>query len=465
MLNNTFLKNLSQLSSKDFKEFFKYSISLYNDKSAANELLKYFKKYHPNFERHELEERYAFNKIYPNQTFKKIKLSNAISDLRGRFKEFLLWKKLKEPSFETDFLLLKTLEHYNLETLAKKQFKKIETSLSNKIEPDIWAWMNKLRLAHENYFNLNIEKVDNQIPKIEDVMNQLDAFYGIAKLQYSCEILARKQILNEEITEIRFLQEIKKENWSQFSFLHTCYQSALQLIENGTDENYFLLKKQVIKNLISLKQRDRHVLITYLTNYAASKIREGNQNFAPELFDLYKQGIAFEAFIVDGYFHDMHFGNIVDFGCRFKQYKWSEQFIETWGPRLAENIRNEVITFSKAFIFYETKKYDLAFELLQNDFNKNLFYAVRAKWLELVCLYELDFSQTLIADKCKAFNKFIRRSNLINESLGKGMLNFIKIFLLLLEPNGKKEKLLESLEKVKYIAYKSWLVEKIEEKK
>lgn len=463
MKNNVFLITLSKISKKEVKDFYNYSVKHSSEDSAANKVLAYLVKHYGNYDSHHMEERLAFRKIFTGQNFVEKKIGNAISDLRARLIEYLYWKELEQNSLEKEILILKILEKRGLDNLVKKQIKNV-TNISKKVPQNMWFWMNNLRLAHEKYYNLDLEKVAQESLKIEEVMKQLDNFSAIAKLKYSCEFFARTNIINESFKGIKYLDEVLTFKKNKIPpILYQCYRAALFLNKNKKEKDYIFLKNLVFKHLDELDDRDKHILISYLTNYAANKIREGNQNFAEELFALYKQGIKHEAFIIDGYFNDMHFGNIIHAGCRLKEYKWSQKFINNWGICLKDDIREEVIVFNKAFILYEMKNYEKAYEFLRIEFKKNPFNAIKAKWLEIVCLFELEYSPNLIIDRCKAFRQFIRRNKFIVGSLEKGILNFIKFFLLLLEPNPDKSKLLHKIEEIKYISYKSWLLEKIDD--
>lgn len=463
MRNNNFLKTLSNISPKDFKSFCKYSFGLYQTQSAANQILGYLKRFHPDFDRHELDERLAYLKIFKGEKFNKPKLTNAISDLRRLLKEFLLWQYIthKKLTFEKEYLLLKILEKQRLDSLTRKQFKKIELLQKENSKLNTWFWMNNLRFEHERYFNPFLEKVGHQSAKIDEAMKSLDCFLGITKLKYSCELLARNQIIKDPQNPIKYLEEVLNQDWAEVSFLHNCYHKALLLIKNRTDVDYQNFKQLIFQNFKNLRQEDQHILLTYLINHAAFRIRQGIHEFAYEIFELYKIGVKYEAFIIAGSFNEDHFGNIVDVGCRLGHYEWSEQFVNKWGDFLESSYKNEIITFSKALILHGKKDYDKAISLLQNDFKKNMFYALKAKWLEIVCFYEKGEDVGFIIDRCNAFKQFLRRNNLIHEHLRKGALNFVRFFLMFLNPDLDKYDLLKKLESAEFIIYKSWLVNEL----
>ncbi|MFT4760617.1 MAG: hypothetical protein ACI9XO_003288 [Paraglaciecola sp.] len=411
-----------------------------------------------------MEETYAYKRIFKAEKFNKTKLSNAISDLRGRLKEFLLWQYLQKPSLDKDFLL-KILQQQSFDGLAQKQLKNIATNLHNIRQPDLWFWEQLLRLAHEKYFNNHSEKIAFQTPQIEGIMTKLDDFYALAKLRYSCELYQRQQILNEPVSDIRFLEKILEQDFSKTSIAHQCYQAALPVIQQKAEAGYYLLKQLVLGHLEQLHLRDQHILVTYLTNFAAHKIRKGNRHFIREIFDIYQQGLQFEFFSVNGVFNDMHFGNILDVACSLQEYEWAEQFIKDWGGKLTDLHRAEIITFSNAFILYEKQEFSTALDLLRTTFKKNIFYIAKAKRLELVCLFELDYEDVFLLSMSRAFEQLLRCNGLISEALRKSLLNFNKFFRLLLSPHQNKTQLLEKLNQTEFIMYKQWLIAKILELK
>lgn len=461
MKDNQFLITLSKISQKEIKGFYNYSIKHFSEDSAANKVLAYLLKHYGDYDSHHLEERLAFRKIFTGQNFVEKKIGNAISDLRTRLIEYLYWKELEQNSLEKEILILKILEKRGLDNLVKKQLKTV-TNVSEKVPQDMWFWMSNLRLAHEKYYNLDLEKVAHQSLKIEEVMKRLDNFTAIAKLKYSCEIFARNDIVNESFDKIAYLDEMLLSNEKDAPILYQCYKAALFLNKNKKEENYIILKELTFKHLKELDERDKHILISYITNFFAYKIRTGHQSFGQKLFDFYKEGIEFKAFMIDGFFHTMHFNNIVDIGCRLNQHVWSEEFIEKWGNSLSEEYKNGIISFSTAFIKYEQGDYQKALTLLENEFKKSIFYVIKTRWLELICYYELDMDYDKIDKKCKAFKQFIHRNKVLHDSLKKGVLSFIKIFDSLFSSNVDKDKLLKVLEETPFILYKSWLLSKIE---
>lgn len=464
MRGNQFLSTLDKFSKKEVKAFYDFLINNSKKDSAANKVLAYLVKYHGKYDSHHLEERLAYRRIFAGQPFIKLKIGNAISDLRARLIEYLYWKELEENSLEKEILILKILEKRGLNNLVTKQLKTV-TNISKKMPQGMWLWMNNLRLAHEKYYNLNLEKVAHESLKIEDVMRQLDTFTGIAKLKYSCEFFARNDIVSESFDKIAYLDEMLSSEREDAPILHKCYKAALFLNKNKEEGDYLILKKLVFNNLDKIDDRDKHILISYITNFFAFKIRTGNQKFAPKLLSFYKEGIDCRAFLIGAVFHEMHFNNIVDLSCRLNKHEWAESFIKIWGKTLPEEYKNGIISFSTAFIKYEQGDYKKALALLENEFKKNAFYIIKSRWLELICYYELDVDYGIIDKKCKSFKQFVHRNKVLHDSLKKGVFYFIKIFDSLFSPNADKNRLLKILDETPFILYKSWLLSKIEKLK
>ena len=236
MQKNKLLIFLGKLSEQEIKEFkISYMNKLYDKTSVPNRLLNYLIKYHPNFSSDKLDAEKIHKSVFKNDTYNRNDVINAFSDLRKELKRFLIWNSKEDYPFEKDAILLQLYEKYNLKThfdlLLKSMNKKVDKESDN-----IWKWFKKMKIAHEYYFDPKKEQINLSEASLLKAMENLDKFYAISKLKYTCDLYNRNQVLQNKIPEIKLLKELVNETNDEYSVLHQCFFLSYQLLQ------YFLLK-------------------------------------------------------------------------------------------------------------------------------------------------------------------------------------------------------------------------------
>ncbi len=463
MRDNQFLDTLAKISKKDFKEFYKYASNNYGKNSASIKILTYLKQFYPDFDRFELDPSVAFKKIFKGEIFSNRKLTHSIYDLRKYLKEFLIKKYFYNFPFDREIALKHIFEKLNLEKPASNQFKKMQSAIKDANENEMWFWMQKLRVTHENYFNNNLEKIALEGQQIKGVIENLDNFYALAKLKYACEVQTRTEVLNETYKEIIYLEQIMEKDWKEISLLHDLYQSTFKLISTREDQYYHKVKELVVKNKKSINSEDSHILITYLINHTAYHIKKGNQQFGKEAFGLFKYKIQDNSFIVKGFFDINHFVNIVDLSSALEEFKWCEEFINQYQEKLLPSEREMVLRFCFAILHFWKREFEESLDFLINDFKKNIFFDIKARLIRIACKYELNENTELILSECNATDIFTRRNLTAHESIKKAIINFIAILKQIMSFQPQKSIIKKQLDNGDYILYKSWLIKKIDE--
>ena len=283
-----------------------------------------------------------------------------------------------------------------------------------------------MQLAEEYYFYPSTERIAKKSSKIYEAMNFLDHFYAIKKMQYSCELFNRSQILQDSIIPILFYKEIK-ELFQLDSICFQLYKIASDLIEQKEISLFFQLKNLYFNNYLKLDKRDQSIIFHYLINHASYRVKLGEDEFNKEIFLVYKHGIHQQFMIVNSYFDKSSFINIVIIATKNKEFEWGEKFIKKWQNYLMPKIQLDTILICKAYILFEKNKIDETIKLLAEVNSVNFHYSIRANILLISCYLESgDYEPSFILNKCSNFNRIARRNQLIHPTTLKSILNFNK---------------------------------------
>jgi hypothetical protein len=394
------------------------------------------------------------------------KALNDLSELKGWLLEFLTVQEVKKNTYDVKFLTLEALKRRGLQGVLLDKSKMLHQELSKHENPDIWLNLLKLRLNHAAYFNTENEKLENHQLHLNNLLTQLDNFYIGTKLKYTAELESRKNIL-QEVHNPRLLSEI-------LTFLETdsdlnpiikdLYLPLLKLIKDKSETAYFELK-----DFLNKKQMpDRHeklAVLVYLLNFTAQRMAKGDVHYNIEYFELAKMGIEQSLFTVAKYFPTTTFNNIVNVSNNLKKYDWVKQFIKDWSIHLKPNDQIIGRELALARVYFEEKNFNDAYDSLQKIKGyRNLHFTLQARVLLVCTCYEKKEPESTQKSYCEALDLYIRR-NLDNQNLKEPLLNFIKIFRLLINKKPKKQ-ILKTLETMqKSVVWYEWLTLKIDELK
>ena len=462
MQKNKLLLFLGKLSEQEIKEFkISYMNKLYDKTSVPNRLLNYLIKYHPSFSSEKLDAEKIHKSVFKNDTYNRNDVINAFSDLRKELKRFLIWNSKEDYPFEKDAILLQLYEKYNLKTHFDLQLKSMNKKVDKESE-NIWKWYKKMKIAHEYYFDPKKEQINLSEASLLEAMENLDKFYAISKLKYTCELHNRNQVLQNKIPEIKLLRELVNESNAEDSVLHQCFFLSYQLLQKRDENTYSDLKNIVLNNIKTFSRENQHIFLTYLINHHSYRLKNGLLLSRPDFFELYQFGVTYEIFIVDGVFDVSHFNNIVGLACTLKELKWLKEFMKTWSPKLNEDIREQTELMSQVSMLFAGGEFEKIIELTRTIDFKGVNNKLRYRCVQIASSYELDnYSSQDVIDLCTACENFARKNTEIGAYMKIGLLNFTKFVKKLSQFSPQKEKIKAELEKGEFIYFEDWLREKV----
>lgn len=205
----------------------------------------------------------------------------------------------------------------------------------------------------------------------------------------------------------------------------------------------------------------------FLRNSCTLLINAGHLEFVPIQHQIHLDNLKRGYFFVNGEISPNAYVNLVQIGTRANEIVWAKEFTEIY--------RNKLIGGDSDLFFYKLNMAQCCFS--EGNFEKasdfipespsNSHYHHIARRLELKIYYELD--SDLLLFKIDSFRKFIERtaSKIISDSIKEMHLNFLKILHQLAQSPPKDKarsaRLIKRIEEKKFIAERSWLLEKARE--
>ena len=181
---------------------------------------------------------------------------------------------------------------------------------------------------------------------------------------------------------------------------------------------------------------------------------------------MYKEALANDVLLDNGELSQWDYKNIVTTALRVKDFKWAENFLHEYKPKMPKEDRKNAFTFNMARYYFAIKNYDEVLQLLQEVQYSDIFYQLDAKTTLLKTYYELGEWQPLYSLK-DSFRILLGRKRLITPQQKANYLNLlnfsIRVFRMDVKDKPKLRKLKQEISIASNVADKSWLMEKVNE--
>jgi len=411
-------------------------------------LYNYLQTYHPQFPEKYLEKAYITKKLFTNEKNITKKFTNVMYRFGQLLDDFLVYEELKVKEAEKDLLLLHALKRRQLDQYFFKKAEQIEEDWRKNPPAGLEHLHNEYRLremshSHPNYL------VKKMPIGHEDLIYHIDSYYFAVKLYWALSVRHNKnyvvdqnntnkpQYLVDEILNICLETDYRKR--PQIKLI----SKILETFKNKNFENYLELKAAFLNNFNLYNAREQYDFVILLYSICYESYMQGNTEALIELFDLNCIITENHFLLRDGRIQTDQFWNIVNIGFASNNFDWTEKFIAFYGDYLQPKEKEDVLIICDSMICYHKDKYKEAIQKLATVKFQNVLFGLYARCIQLKSYYELG-------DDYMQFKNFISFSKKLRNAKNKPHLidntdNFRKSI------------------KEGNIAYKSWLIAKLEE--
>lgn len=471
MENSKLISILRCLSSKQIKQFADFVRSPYfNKKEEVAKLYETISRYYPQFDAAAVDKERIFAATFPHTPYDEKELGYWMSDLVKLLEQFIVVEETFQQPAEQFPHLFKFYLRWNLEKPFLKTLRDATAYLESLSRQDTEYYYNELIIKEQEMAFFDKQKKHTHHQSLTEAVESLDIYYLTRKLQYSCEMLNRQNMLSSEY-ELKMVEEILQ-YLDKAPHNHVppvaIYRSILLcLMQPNVEQHYANLKFLLNEYSHKFLPEEARNMYLYAINYCVNKINRGNPSYNAELFELY-QTLIHNRIIFEGkHLSPWTYRNIVVLGIKNEAYEWTETFIHQYHPDLAKQFRENAYNYNLAYLYFSRKQYAKAQKLLSEVVFDDVFYNIESKSLLMRLFYEEKETEPLLA-LCEAFKIFLKRNKLIADNKREIYLNFIKYVSKLVKiPKGRKDQLQELLQQIannRQMVNTEWLKQKIEEK-
>ena len=473
MRSTKFYHIISELILSDLNRFEKFLNSPYFNVNTLN--IEIFKIYLDLFKKPHIEysKSDVWNIIKPSENYDDVKFRKYLSELLKLLLKFFSVEELENKPILSSQLLLEFTNKKKIPKLVNTAIQSSQNS-SNKFfnrSSDYFLYHFQIE---KNLFYLRQSNVEFYSKKnIEDISENLDKFYIAEKLKYYCEILGREVLSNIQYN-FNFIEELKafveSNKFDNDLIIRIYFLIYKTLSEPNKHENYFEVKELIFKNYRHFDGIELQELFGAILNFAIAQINLGNSKFQDEMINIYDFIFEKDILITENFMTPVKFSNVITISLRAGNYDFAENFVLEFQELLPSSLRDGIVTFSLAQIYFYRKDFKYVMNQLQQVEYPDLIVNLRAKTIYLATLMELK-EYDAIAAWSESFKVFLnRKKKEIPEARIKTYQNFITLVRMIAGVEFGDQKYFNKVEKEleKYsgnIVNEQWLKEKLSERK
>jgi hypothetical protein len=475
MQQSRLIRYIKKLSVRDRDRFSQFVYSPYfNQHQKTQELLDLILVTLEEDES-KLERREIFRRLFPKEPYEEQKLFNTMSYLMKLYYRFLAIEQLEKTPFSEELFMLEAAYDSKQFDLLTNRARQLEKNLDGHPHRD----------AHFHYANFHLNRlmgyyrvqyVDRSFSaNMQQMLNHLDYFYLSNKLYNCCHLVANMMLMNTRY-DLHLLEPLLKyvhENWDIYRkepSVELYYTILRSLREKDNPQHYEYLKKMMATRIDSLSKEEQKDLYEFSYNYCITQINSGRQAYLRELFQLYRQGLQNGMLLNNGMLSEFMYKNIVTLGCKLKEFKWTEQFIQQYKDYLPAHRQENAYKFNLAILYYNKEMYEETLSTLLHVQFTDVKYHLNTNFLLLRTYYAMHDTEALLS-LIDTFRIYVIRNRKMTTEQKRGYTNFLRFAkrLVLLKHQAStyskkslKEKLqilTKKIENTDNIINSSWLLE------
>lgn len=462
MKKHKLIQYLSTFSETERERFRQYLASpYYNERGELRRLYGQLGTYGVGFAAGYPTKLELFAAVYPDKPFAAKTLRYLESDLCQLIERFWAVARFEADANEVSLVLMNHLSDRGLHKAYRQHLRSWERRFAAREPISLEELRAAYRLAEveETHFeNLRKREFDT---RIERAAHRLDAYYYLQRLIYTCGMLDREAVVQGSYATLitpEWLQHLRQANFFDNPRLRLYHIIYLALSKETEDRHFADLKTQLAKVDTQADVAQLRTPYLFAINYCARKIRQGQHAYLTEALDLYTTGLERGVLLDESGLSPWTFTNVVRLALRLERYRWIEAFIERYAPLLPAAFRDNALSYSRAELYYHTRRYGLALEALLNVAHSDLNYYLNARVMLAKIYYETEEIEPLLS-LLAAFLIFLKRNKAISANLKATYLNFCNVLFQLVKGTGRRFQNLEAeIQSTDLLAERDWLL-------
>ncbi len=419
---------------------------------------------HPEFGSEALAKEHIFRKLFPGRAYDHQKMLNLMSDFMSLLEQYLVALQLEADEQEQKKLLVQAyLKRPDCYDFFEKKVLELDKFLDARPYRDELYFREKKDLKLLYFGHPGTDMLTKGQEYLQSALEHFEVFKALSTAKLQCSLNAWENAVGTQKAITPVSPGIKPD----IPLLRLYEKLAIIQRGPGSAEDLQEIDELLNRHIRSFRPNDQSNVFRIVLNYYARLLNSGKFEVAHTILALYKTGLAYDCFLEFGAMKDATFSNIASIGALCREFDWTETFMDKYQHMLPARSRVDIMAMAKGQLHIEKQEYLKATEVLQYVF-KEPQDTIKAKILAIRAWFELywndDSYYDLLLTQPDAFEKYIRRNEIVTPRLLEGVRKFIfyirKLAMLKLDKQNTAA-VKPLLEADSNVVLKGWLLGKI----
>lgn len=450
------------MNEQELGRFRKFVASPYfNKRKELLSMLHFLIGLWPGFASSELDKAACFEAVFPGQPYDDKQFRYLSSNLYQLAEQFWIAERQGLETLRNETLLMDCLSQRNLEKEYRQTRRRMERHIKKKEARNSEYFLQQLQWAEVEESHFERQRIRQYDESIQRVADNLDRYYHLRRLQFSCGMLDRQTIIKGDYElniSSHWLAHLQHQQFFGEPVIELYFTIFQALLDEEDTTHFGRLQGMLAHHAANIAKENLKDIYLFAINYCARKIRQGKEDYIGQALQLYLDGIESEILIDNGHLSPWAFTNVVKLALRLRRYQWIEHFIQRYAPALPDAFRENALHYNLAELYYYTRRFDLAQEHLNQVAFSDMNYYLGARVMLAKIYYETEATEPLLS-LLAAFTIFLKRNKLISTDLKQTFLNFCDILFQIIK--GKRrhwKKLGAKIRNTRLLTDRNWLL-------
>ncbi len=453
------------LDKKDLRNLEKYVNSpFFNTRKDVIDLFSYLRKLHPFKKDKGLHREEIYTALFPNTVYDEKLLGYAFSFLFKNIKGYFAYQEMTGNPVNEQIQLCIALRKRGAKRIFESELNLAEKLLEQQQLRNSDYHYSKYLISQEQY-GIHM----GNIRDIEEILEQLSEkfahFFISNHLRVSSAVLTAKKIQMSD-TQTLLLEDIVKHveenDYSHVPSISIYYHTFKTITEKDSAPYFYKLRELIKTNFDYFSNQEVRDFYVLTINYCIKQANNGQNEFLEILFDIYKEGLKNDVFLIYGEMTRFTYKNIVMTGVRLKEFNWVENFIFEYKDTIESKYRESTFNYNLAILYYSKPDFKKAMQLLQQAEFHDLLLNLHARRM-LLTIYYSEEEYDALQSHLDSFKNYIYRHKELgyHRNHNLNLIRFTRKLLQLKSDRSAINKLREEINNTKEITEKSWLLKQV----
>lgn len=480
MLNRKLLEVLQRVPAPSRAPLRRFLSSPYfNHSSNAEEVVRLYDhitRYDADENHPALSKSEVFRHFFPDGVFKektKSPLDSLMTELFRLVRRFLVQQEIEQEHGEIfeHLVMARFYRKHSFEERFWQTMKILRKEQSASSERDAHYFLNQFKIEEEELAFRGLHNSFEDDANLYAVQQNLDFYYSILKLEFSCALEHQKQMALIEQFDADYLLETVLNLTDKGAPLdipiNRIYRIVMEMIRQPGEEGYMGdLESMLARYELEISPEKYKDLRAFQRSFWVTIYQKSGSDFSRhQAFSIYQEHLEKGYFYIEGLITLNAFFNLIVFALRLKKFDWAKKFLDTHPPERICGTRYpaEVHSLGEAEYYFALGKHKEAEKALVYRLFEYPALGIQADLLLVKIYYETQ--NDLLETRMRALDQKVRRTKL-SRQVKERYLNFLRkldktIKYGIQRKSPKRGKLIEEIKTVEHIVSREWLLEKL----